>query len=199
MTRWFCLWLTLSLSRINYAVQFATSYDHTFQRNCFRSPTSSSRGLLQCSAGKRLKGRSAISRRKPALDYFARSSMLFHVGRLRRTISLATASYFAWGASARLLKLVQQLARHDGMSAVTPPLQRSSWRLPTMPFACDFTRLSCLNTAIIRCTLLFEAPRRFGRNRLSYGHAHRDGLSSILKARANAHTHFRAEKFWQGP
>jgi hypothetical protein len=154
MTRWFCLWLTLSLSRINYAVHFATSYDYTFQRsNCLRSPASSSWGLLQYSAGKRLKERSAISRRKPALDYFARSSMLFHVGRLRRTISLATASYFDQGTSARLLKLVQQLACHDGMSAVTPPLQRFSWRLPTMPFACNFTRLSGLNTAIIRCAL----------------------------------------------
>jgi hypothetical protein len=95
--------------------------------------------------------------------------------------------------------LVQQLARHDGISAITPPLQRFSWRLPTMPFACNFTRLSGLNTAIIRHTLLFEAPRSFGRDHLSYGHAHRDGLSSILKVRANAHTHFRVEKFRQGP
>jgi hypothetical protein len=95
MTRWFFLWLTLSLSRINYAVHFATSYDYTFQRNCLRSPTSSSWDLLQCSAGKLIKERSTISRRKPTLDYFARSSMLFHVGRLPRTILLATASYFA--------------------------------------------------------------------------------------------------------
>jgi hypothetical protein len=42
MTRWFFLWLTLLLSRINYAVHFATSYDYTFQRNCLRSPASSS-------------------------------------------------------------------------------------------------------------------------------------------------------------
>jgi hypothetical protein len=95
MTRWFCSWLTLSLSRINYAVHFATSYDCTFQRNCLRRPASSSWGLLQCSAGKRMKERSAISRRKPTLDYFARSSLLFHVGKLRRIISLAAASYFA--------------------------------------------------------------------------------------------------------
>jgi hypothetical protein len=60
--------------------------------------------------------------------------------------------------------------------------------------------LSGLNTTIIRCsTLLFEAPRRFGRNRLSYGHAHRDGLSSNLKVRVNVHAHFRVEKFRQGP
>ena len=195
MTRWFCLWLAVSLSLINYVVQFATSYDYTFQRNCLRSPTSSSWGLLQCSAGKRIKEGSTISRRKPTLDYFARSSMLFHVGRLRRIILLATASYFAWGTSARLLKLVQQLARHDGISAVTPPLQRFSRRLPTLPFACNFTRFPGLNTTIIRYTLLFEAPRRFGRNRLSYGHAHRDGLSSILKVRVNIHAHFRVEKF----
>jgi hypothetical protein len=97
--------------------------------------------------------------------------------------------------SARLPKLVQQLAHHDGTSAVTPPLQRFSWRLPTLPFARNFTMLSGLNTTIIRCTLLFEAPRRFGRNRLSYGHAHRDGLFSNLKVRVNMHTHFRAEKF----
>jgi hypothetical protein len=195
MTRWFFLWLTLSLSRINYAVHFATSYDYTFQRNCLRSPTSSSWGLLQCSPGKRIMEHSTISRRKPTLDYFARSSLLFHVGKLRRTISPATASYFVQGTSARLPKLVQQLAHHDGTSAVTPPLQRFSWRLPTLPFACNFTRLSGLNTAIIRHTLLFEAPRRFGRNRLSYGHAHRDGLSSILKVRVNIHTHFCVEKF----
>jgi hypothetical protein len=121
--------------------------------------------------------------------------MLFHVGRLRRIISLAAASYFAWGTSARLLKLVQQLARHDGISTVTPPLQPFSRRLSTMPFGCNFTRLPGLNTTIIRCTLLFEAPQRFGRNRLSYGKAHCDGLSSILKVRANAHTHFLVEKF----
>jgi hypothetical protein len=30
MTRWFFSRLTLSLSRINYAVHFATSYDYTF-------------------------------------------------------------------------------------------------------------------------------------------------------------------------
>jgi hypothetical protein len=54
--------------------------------------------------------------------------------------------------------------------------------------------LSVLNTTIIRCTLLFEAPRRFGRNRLSYGHAHRDRLSSNLKVCVNIHTHFRVEK-----
>jgi hypothetical protein len=125
--------------------------------------------------------------------------MLFHVGKLLRTISLATASYFAQGAYARLLKLVQQLAHHDGMSAVTPPLQRFLWRLPTLPFARDFTRLSGLNTTSIHCTLWLEAPRRFGRNRLSYGHAHRDGLSSNLKARVNMHTHFLVEKFRQGP
>jgi hypothetical protein len=136
-----------------------------------------------------MKERSAISRGKPALDYFARSSMLFHAGKPRRTISLAAASYFAQGTSARLPKLVQQLAHHDGMSAVTPALQRFSRRLPTLPFARDFTRLSGLNTTIIRCTLLFEAPRRFGRNRLSYGHAHHDSLSSNLKARVNAHTY----------
>jgi hypothetical protein len=198
MTRWFCLWLILSLSRINYVVHFATSHDHTFRRNCFRSPASSSWGLLQCSAGKRTKERSAISRRKPPLDYFACSSMLFHVGKLRRIISLAAASYFAYGASSRLPKLVQQLAHHDGTSAVTPPLQRFSWRLPTLPFACNFTMLSGLNTTIIRHTLLFEAPRRFDRNRLSSGHAHRDGLSFNLKVRDNAHSHFRAERFRQG-
>jgi hypothetical protein len=196
MTRWFCLWLTLSLSLINYAVHFATSYDYSFQRNCVRSPTSSSSwGLLQCSAGKRIKERSTISRRKPTMDYFACSSMLFHVGRLRRTISLPTASYFTQGTSARLQKLVQQLAHHDGISAVTPPLQRFSWRLPTLPFARNFTMLYGHNTTIIRCTLLFEVPQRFGRNRLSYGHAHRDGLSSILKVRVNTHAHFRVEKF----
>jgi hypothetical protein len=145
--------------------------------------------------GKRLKERSTISRRKPMLDYFARSTMLFHVGRLRPTISLATASYFAQGTSARLLKLVQQLARHNGISAVTPPFLRFSWRLPTLPFARNFTRLYCLNTTNIRYTLLSEAPRRFGRNRLSYDHAHRDGLSSNLKVRVNIHTHFCVEKF----
>jgi hypothetical protein len=96
--------------------------------------------------------------------------------------------------------LVQQLAHHDGTSAVTPPpLQRFSWRLPTLPFARNFTMLSGLNTTIIHCTLLFEAPQRFGRNRLSYGHAHRDGISSNLKARVNTHAHFRVEKFRQGP
>jgi hypothetical protein len=152
-------------------------------------------GLLQCSAGKPIKERSTISRRKPTLDYFARSSMLFHVRRLRRIISLATASYFARGASARLLKLVQQLACHDGITAVSPPLLRFSWRLPTMLFDRNFTRLFCPNTIIIRCTLWLEAPRRFVRNCLSYGHAHRDGLSSILKVCANVHTHFRAETF----
>jgi hypothetical protein len=125
--------------------------------------------------------------------------LLFHVGKLRRTISLAAASYFAQGASARLPKLVQQLAHHDGMSAITPPLQRFSWRLRTLPFARNFTMLSGLNTTTIHHTLLFEAPRRFGRNRLSYGHAHRDGLSSNLKARVNMHTHFRAEKIRWGP
>jgi hypothetical protein len=98
---------------------------------------------------------------------------------------LASASYFVQGTYARLLKLVQQLAHHDGISAVTPPLQRFSWRLPTLPFARNFTRLSGLNTTIIRCTLWLEAPRRFGRNRLSYGHAHRNGLSSNLKVRVN--------------
>jgi hypothetical protein len=195
MTLWFCLWFTLLLSHINCADHFATAYDCSFQRNCLRSPASSSWGLLQCSAGKLIKERSTISRRKPTLDYFARSSLLFHVGKLSRTISLASASYFAQGTYARLLKLVQQLAHHDGMSAVTPPLQRFSWRLPTLPFAQNFTRLSGLNTTIIRCTLLFEASRRFGRNRLSYGHAHRDGLSSNLKVRVNIHTHFRVEKF----
>jgi hypothetical protein len=117
-----------------------------------------------------------ISRGKPTLDYFARSSLLFHVGKLSRTISLASASSFAQGTHARLLKLVQQLAHHDGMSAVTPPLQRFSWRLPTLPFAQNITRLSGLNTTIIRCTLWLEAARRFGRNRLSCGHAHRDGF-----------------------
>jgi hypothetical protein len=108
---------------------------------------------------------------------------------------LASASYFAQGTYARLLKLVQQLAHHDGMSAFTPPLQRFSWRLPTLPFARNFTRLSGLNTTIIHCTLWLEAPRRFGWNRLSYGHAHCDGLSSNLKVRVNVHTHFRVEKF----
>jgi hypothetical protein len=150
MTLWFCLWFTLLLSHINCADHFATAYDCSFQRNCLRSPASSSWGLLQCSAGKLIKERSTISRRKPTLDYFARSSLLFHVGKLSRTISLASASYFAQGTYARLLKLVQQLAHHDGMSAVTPPLQRFSWRLPTLPFARNFTRLSGLNTTIIR-------------------------------------------------
>jgi hypothetical protein len=199
MTLWFCLWFTLLLSHINYADHFTTAYDCSFQRNCLRSPASSSWGLLQCSAGKLIKERSAVSRRKPTLDYFARSSLLFHVGKLSRTISLASASCFAQGTYARPLKLVQQLAHHDGMSAVTPLLQRFSWRLPTLPFARNFTRLSGLNTTIIRCTLLFEASRRFGRNRLSYGHAHRGGLSSNLKPRVNVHAHFRVEKFRQGP
>jgi hypothetical protein len=196
MTRWFCSWLTLSLSHINYADHFATAcYDYSFQRNCLRSPASSSWGLLQCSAGKLIKERSTISRMKPMLDCFARSSLLFHVGKLRRTISLAYASYFAQGTYARLLKLVQQLAHHDGISAVTPPSQRFSWRLPTFPLARNITRLSGLNTTIIRCTLWLEAPRRFGRNRLSYGHAHRNVLSSNLKLRVNIQTHFCVEKF----
>jgi hypothetical protein len=122
--------------------------------------------------------------------------MLFHVGKLRRTISLAAASYyFAYGASAQLLKLVQQLAHHDGTFAVTPPFQRFSLRLPTLPFARNFTMLSGLNTTIIRCTLLFEASRRFGRNRLSYGHAHRDGLSSNLKVRDNVQAAVVCEGF----
>jgi hypothetical protein len=198
-TLWFCSWFTLLLSHINCADHFATACDCSFQRNCLRSPASSSWGLLQCSAGKLRKERSAISRRKPTLDYFARSSLLFHVGKLSRTISLASASYFAQGTYARLLKLVQQLAHHDGTSALTPPLQRFSWPLPTLPFARNFTRLSGLNTTIIHCTLWLEAPRRFGWNCLSYGHAHCDGLSSNLKVRVNVHAHFLVETFRWGP
>jgi hypothetical protein len=125
--------------------------------------------------------------------------VLFYAGKLRRTISLAAASYFAQGTSARLLKLVQQLAHHDGTSAVTPPLQRFSWRVPTLPFARNFTRLSGLNTTIIRCTVWLEAPRKFGHNRLSCSHAHRDGISPNLKARVNMHAHLCAETFRQGP